>query len=108
MLKVYEGIEFEETLDLNTAYVHKENSKEYVRIGVVEEDAREDGTISLMLVHFDVKWRVEVLQCCLNEQEIDMTIAGLKKARSRLREVNSVIDGAFAPDDAIVAMVDEE
>ena len=47
-----------ETLDLETSFRHAYNSVEYVRIGVLPEDAiGEQGTISFQLVHFSVDWK---------------------------------------------------
>ena len=74
-----------EVLDLQTALIHDWNSVEYVRIGVLEEDASgEDGSISFCLVQFDADWHCEVLQAILLEGEIDIVIEGLKEAKRRL------------------------
>lgn len=81
-----EGIE---TLDLETAFRHDWNEVEYIRIGVVPEEAvGETGAISFQLVQFSKEWACNVLQAVLLESEIDMVIEGLGKAKARLRELS--------------------
>ena len=76
-----------ETLDLETAYFHPYNAVEYVRIGVIQEEAiGEKGVISLMLVQFSGDWKCKDLQASLTEIEIDLVIAGLQEAKRRMLE----------------------
>ena len=79
-----------ETLDLEPAHIHSWNEKEYVRIGVVPEDASlPNGTISLLLVQFD-KDRIQCKACqaMLTAAEIDLVVAGLQEARRRMAALN--------------------
>jgi hypothetical protein len=60
---------------------------EYVRIGVVREDAKgEDGTISFCLVQFGNDGECRNLQACLSAEEIEMVVSGLQEAKKRLEE----------------------
>ncbi len=75
-----------ETLNLRLDYTHEHNIREKLMIGVVPEDARgEDGTISLVVMHWPRYGPMQTLQFCLNEKEIDLVIKGLSRARQRLR-----------------------
>lgn len=75
-----------ETLDLESAWIHDWNDKEYVRVGVLEEDAKgEDGVISLILVQFGRK--CNALQAALTRDEIAHLIDGLAAAKERLLEL---------------------
>ena len=79
-----------ETLDLNYSQIHDWNEKEHLRIGVVPEKAKlTDGTISFVISHFDKEGNCKSLQACLKEDEIDMIIAGLQKAKKRLVKYKS-------------------
>lgn len=73
-----EGIE---TLDLQTAYTHDHNQKEYVRIAAPDE-----GYISLVVIHFDQHWRVDARQAVLTVDEADAVIQGLEEAKRRIQE----------------------
>ncbi len=78
-----EGIE---TLDLAIQRIHSWNEKEYLRIGVLPEDARgPNGVISLLIVQFsiDKQSTCTALQACLSTDEIDQVIAGLQEAKKR-------------------------
>lgn len=70
-----------ETLDLQTAYTHDHNQKEYVRIAVPSE-----GCISLVVIHFDRHWRVDARQAVLTVDEADAVIQGLTEAKLRIQE----------------------
>ena len=82
-----------ETLNLATISIHSWNDTEYVRIGVIPEDAAgPDGTISFQLVQFhnnagNLRERgmstAKSLQANLTKPEIDIVIDGLQKAKER-------------------------
>jgi hypothetical protein len=75
-----------ETLNLEPAFCHEYNSKEYLRIAVLPEDAKgEDGTLSLQIIHFDKDWKVNCAQACLLISEIDLVINGLLEAKKRMQ-----------------------
>lgn len=77
-----------ETLNLATKYIHGYNATEYVRIGVLEENASgSDGTVSFVLVQFDMKMRCKTLQANLSLGEIDIVIGGLQEAKKRMLEL---------------------
>lgn len=79
-----------ETLDLKYSNIHDWNEKEYLRIGVVPEEAKlKDGTISLVITHFGKQGYCMSLQACLKQDEIDMIIDGLQKAKKRLIKYKS-------------------
>ncbi|KKM88336.1 hypothetical protein LCGC14_1259800 [marine sediment metagenome] len=75
-----------ETLDLETINVHDWNRIEYVRLGVLPEDAAgPNGTVSFQLVQFPkIKHGVKSLQANLTYDEIDIVIDGLQKAKERM------------------------
>ena len=74
-----------ETLNLATINNHSWNGIEYIRIGVVPEDAAgPDGTVSFQLVHFSTDYKCTALQANLTKAEIDIVIAGLQAARERM------------------------
>ena len=76
-----------ETLDLETVSVHDWNRIEYVRLGVLPEDAAgPNGTVSFQLVQFGKEYRdrVKSLQANLTYDEIDIVIDGLQKAKKRM------------------------
>lgn len=82
-----------ETLNLATVGIHKWNTIEYVRIGVLEKDAKgPGGTISLALVQYGLEHEggVKVLQANLQMREIVLLIAGLQKAKERMEAFNAV------------------
>lgn len=72
-----------ETLHLQVAWYKTRNEREYVSIGVVEEDAMgADGTISLQIVHLSKGEGIcKMLQVNLLDKEIDMVIDGLQRAK---------------------------
>lgn len=78
-----------ETLDLALSQIHPWMDREYVRIGVLEEDAGgPDGTISLVIAQFykpggEYKM-LECVQAMFTESEIDQVIAGLQEAKQRM------------------------
>ena len=72
-----------EVLDLEPAFLHDHNAKEYLRIAVVPEDI---GTISLVTIHFDKDWKITCPQICLNREEIDIVITALEKAKQRIKD----------------------
>ena len=75
-----------EILDLETAYRHAHNAVEYVRIGVISEEATgEQGVISLQVVHFSGDYKCTPTQACLLEGEIDLVIEGLQQANLRMQ-----------------------
>ena len=79
-----------ETLDLEPAFRHRWNSKEYLRIAVIPEDASgEQGTLSLQVIHFDNKYKVTAAQACLTLAEIDLVINGLLEAKKRMQALNT-------------------
>jgi len=83
------GAEGIETLNLKTMWLHDWNEKEYIRIAIIEEDAKGvDGTISFVLVHFANHGKCSALQACLTKEEIDLTIEGLKSAKDKLELIN--------------------
>ena len=72
------------------SYIHDWNEKENLRIGVVPEEAvSENGTISFIITHFDKGGNRKSLQACLSEDEIDMVVQGLQKAKERLMKFKS-------------------
>lgn len=74
-----------ETLDLALSHLHYWNGQEYLRIGVLEEDAGgPDGTISFCIVQFDKTGKLNDAQAMLTESEIDQVIAGLQEAKQRM------------------------
>ncbi len=79
-----------ETLDLQPAYSHEWNEWEYVRIAVLPEDAAgPEGTCSFQLVQFSrAPITCKALQACLTISEIDMVIAGLTRAKTRMEMLN--------------------
>jgi hypothetical protein len=75
-----------ETLDLEPAFCHEWNDKEYLRIAVLPEDARgPEGTLSLQVVHFNKKYEVTAAQACLTLEEIDLVISALLEAKKRMQ-----------------------
>lgn len=79
-----------ELLDLETAYRHDWNSKEYIRIAVDPEDAvGENGTISFILVQFNTSYECISPQASLNLQEIDIVINALLEAKARVLVLNA-------------------
>ena len=76
-----------ETLNMATAYIHRWNDIEYVRIGVLSGDASgQDGTISFQLVQFNKDQQCKALQANLDFSEIGVVIEGLEEARTRMLE----------------------
>lgn len=76
-----------ESLDLATIHVHSWNEIEYVRIGIIPEDAAgPDGTISFAMVQFPEGYKggCKSLQANLTRAEIDIVIEGLQEARKRM------------------------
>lgn len=81
-----------ETLNLATLDCHSWNDIEYVRIGVLEEDARgPNGTVSFQLVQFDRDHiaGAKSLQANLTLAEIDIVIEGLQEAKRRMEAINA-------------------
>lgn len=72
-----------ETLDLQPAYCHHWNEKEYVRVGVPEPG----DLVSLVLAHFCVDGKAKVLQAVLSVEEVDEVIRGLEIAMHRARRM---------------------
>jgi hypothetical protein len=69
--------------------------REYVRIGVLEEDAGgPDGTVSLVIAQFykpGAEYKMlEVVQANLTESEIDQVIAGLQEAKRQMATYRGV------------------
>ena len=77
-----------ETLDLETINVHDWNRIEYVRLGVIPEDAAgPNGTVSFQLVQFRKRKNPRCalsMQANLTYDEIDIVIDGLQKAKERM------------------------
>ena len=71
-----------ETLDMQPAYCHSWNEKEYVRVGVPEPG----DLISLVIVHFapGPDWQPTGLQVVLTADEADELIAALQEAKRRI------------------------
>ena len=83
-----------ETLDLETAFCHEHNSREYVRIAVLPKDViGENGTLSFFIVHFDKDWKCSGSQACLNLEEIDLLIGALLEAKRRMLALNNPSGG---------------
>ena len=79
-----------ETLNMCTAFTHDWNTIEYVRVGVLEQDATgDDGTISFQLVQFNKDSKCKVLQTNLSVAEIDVVIEGLDEAKKRMAALNN-------------------
>ena len=79
-----------ETLNLATLNIHSWNEIEYVRIGVIPQDAAgPDGTVSFQLVQFgeNFKGGCKALQANLTRVKIDIVIDGLIKARERMDDL---------------------
>lgn len=75
-----------ETLNLEPSFCHDSNHKEFVRIGVLPEDAgKEDGTVSFQLVSYSTEWLCRVVQANLLEDEIDLVVNGLLEAKKRMQ-----------------------
>jgi len=74
-----------ESLNMATAHIHSWNREEYVRIGIIPEDADgPNGTVSFQLVQFNKQSRCKSLQANLSRQEIDVVIKGLQEAKERM------------------------
>ncbi len=76
-----------ESLNLATVHVHLWNKIEYVRIGIIPDDAAgPDGTVSFQLVQFPEGYKegCTALQANLTRAEIDIVIEGLQEARKRM------------------------
>lgn len=70
-----------ETLDLQPAYSHFWNDKEYVRIGVPEDD----DVVSFVLVHCHKTGGLAALQAVLSVEEVDAVMEGLQEAKRRIQ-----------------------
>lgn len=81
-----EGLEL---LDFEPTTIHSYNEKEYVRIGVVPEDAvGEDGTLSLVIVHFAKRGGCSACQACLTKYEAQLLMDGLRRAVKRMKKLD--------------------